>query len=247
LLLAYLLLEKDLGKVIVSHEYVQKTMDEERIHLFLKSLDGVLGTAFPADEDTNLSEISLWHSNTHYLFRWGDFIAGIFLSTIESKRFTRILTETVFEIEGRFGEQLKTTEFPEILTNDINEVITKNFESLIFKPIDDLATVNVILEHKDKYFVHTGTDGFEIYENRKNGAALGNFVNSYPTISFPGLDEVISILRTDLLSIGELEKRVRLLTVEDLALTLRQLLRLGIVECYIRPEDTKDIISPEMT
>ncbi|MFX0114964.1 MAG: hypothetical protein ACFFB3_10490 [Candidatus Hodarchaeota archaeon] len=241
MLLSYLIMEKNLRKVIIAHEFVQKTLDEERIHQFLKSLEGVLGTAFPADEETNLSEISMWHGSTHYLFRWGDHIAGVFLTTIESKRFNTIMTETVFELEGRFAEQLKAHDFSEGLVTDLGEVITKNFSSVIFNPVDDLSTVGTILEHKDEYFVHTGVEGFEIYEARKNGAALGNFVNSYPTISFPALDEVISILRTDLLSVGELENRVRLLSTGDLALTLRQLLRLGIVECYIKPEDVTEL------
>ncbi|MFQ5977794.1 MAG: hypothetical protein ACE5OZ_06690 [Candidatus Heimdallarchaeota archaeon] len=239
MLLSYLIMERNLRKVIITHEFVQKTLDEERIHHFLQSLDGVLGTAFPPDEETNLSEISLWHGSTHYLFRWGDHIAGVFLTTIESKRFNTIMTETIFELEGRFAEQLKASDFSESLITDLSEVVTKNFNSVIFNPVEDLSTVGTILEKKEEYFVHTGVEGFEIYEARKNGAALGNFVHSYATLSFPALDEVISILRTDLLSISELENRVRLLFPSDLALTLRQLLRLGIVECYIKPEDSE--------
>ncbi|MFX0206412.1 MAG: hypothetical protein ACFFDT_10545 [Candidatus Hodarchaeota archaeon] len=229
-------MEKNVRKVLLTHEFVQKTLDEERVYSFLKSLEGVIGTSFPTDEKTILSEISLWHGNTHYLFRWGDFIAGVFLTMIESKKFNTILTETIFEIEGRFGEQLQS-EMTEALTTEISEVVTKNFSSLIFSPVEDLSSVNIILQHKDSYFVHTGNDGFEIYESRKHGAAIGNFVNSYPTITLPALDEIISFLRTDLLTVSELEKRTRLLSPEDLALTLRQLLRLGIINAYEQREE----------
>ncbi|MHA2270750.1 MAG: hypothetical protein ACXACI_02740 [Candidatus Hodarchaeales archaeon] len=241
MLLSYMILEKNRRRVILTHEYVQKTLDEEQVHSFLKSLEGVIGTSFSADQETTISEISLWHGSTHYLLRWGEYIAGVFLTTIESKTFTTTLTETIFEVEGRFSDQLKAGAFSETLITDIGEVIAKNFSSIIFNPVDDLATVGTILDHKDEYYVHTGVEGFEIYETRKNGAAIGNFVNSYPTISFPALDEVVSILRTDLISLSDLEKRTRLLSPEDLALTLRQLLRLGIVECYTKPENPEAI------
>ncbi|MFX1512316.1 MAG: hypothetical protein ACFFCQ_07005 [Promethearchaeota archaeon] len=236
MLLSYMILEKNLLKVILTHEFVQKTLDEERVHNFLKSLEGVIGTSFPTDEKTILSEISFWHGSNHFLIRWGDYIAGVFLSMIESKKFTTILTETIFEIEGRFAEKLKTQDLSEALTTEIGDVITKNFRSLIFSPVDMLMAKD--LEQKDKYFVHTGNEGFEIFETRKHGAAIGNFVNSYPSITFPALDEIISILRTDLLTINELEKRVRLLSPEDLALTLRQLLRLNIINAYEKTEES---------
>ncbi len=241
MLLSYLLMDKKHRKVFLSKEFVVKTLDEERVLEFLKSMEGVLANVF-TDTESKLSEISLRLDTTNHLFRWGEYLCGVFLTTIESKRFNTILTETVFEVEGRFGDQLKAEELSESLITDIGGVVMKNFGEVIFSPIDDLSSVNVILENKNDYFVHTGVEGYEIYESRKNGAAMGNFVNSHPTLSFPALDEVISILRTDLLSVGELEERVRLLSVSDLALTLRQLLRLNIVECYVKPKERADLI-----
>jgi hypothetical protein len=232
MLQAYMLINLHTRQCIVANEVIQKTLDEDLVIDFVKAIEGVISTGFSDGLETKVSDLSLTHGDTYFLFRYGYYLAGIILSKFESKKYARVLAETVFEVETRFGEELLESKAE--LIPAIAEILLKNFEHLIYEPVYDFGTEDQ-LNHKNRYFMHTGAKGARVYEEKKKGAALSTFINSYDTIDFPAVDEVISILRTDITSVANLEMRVHSLSKEDLAVTLRQLLRLNIIECYTQP------------
>ncbi|MFX0061940.1 MAG: hypothetical protein ACFFC7_07100 [Candidatus Hermodarchaeota archaeon] len=235
---SYIILEARTNKVLHKHEFIEDTLDEEVIGDFLKSMQGILTTAF--GEKTVPSEFAIRKGNTFYTFRWGDRLVAVLLSNLESKLYSTRLTETIHEIESGltdvFSDLLNDEPLPETAIPHISTIVLKNFQDLVFFPIDDIGSVDRLLKKPDDYFVHTGIEGAASYEERKKSAALRNFVGSYEEITFEALDELISILRSDLVTVNELQKRLRLLDLKDLAITLRQLLRLNIMQIFSRPK-----------
>ncbi|MFW9993690.1 MAG: hypothetical protein ACFFD4_16710 [Candidatus Odinarchaeota archaeon] len=233
MLQAYMLINLHTRECIIANEVIQKTLDEDMVLRVVSTLEGVAKHSFSDELETSVSDLSLVHGATYYYFRWGRYLAAVILATFETKQYATVLAETVFELETSFGEDLLQAK--EELKPAMVEVVLKNFKDLIYEPVEDVGSVTNLLTHKNDYYMHTGRDGARVYEEKKKGAALRNFVHSYDTINFPAVDEVISILLTDVITVANLEKRARSLSTEDLALTLRQLLRLNIIECYTQP------------
>ncbi|MFX0091437.1 MAG: hypothetical protein ACFFBD_06710 [Candidatus Hodarchaeota archaeon] len=231
---SYLILDMHTHKILHKYEFVEKSLDEDLIGNFLNSMKGILSSAF--GEQTIPSEFSIRQANTFYTFRWGAHLVAVLLSNLESKLYTTRLTETIHEIETGLGDEIHGDTLPESVLPRIAEVVLKNFKDLVFLPVDDIGNVDQLLKAADDYYIHINVEAAANYEAKRSAPALRNFVNSYDTITFEALDELTSILRSDLITVSDLQTRMRLLNSQDLALTLRQLLRLNIVNCYTRPK-----------
>ncbi len=237
MLQSFFILATKTSKVIAAREFIKNGIDEDTISSFLNTMSGVVETTFTG-KTTQISEISMKYGDQFLFYRFGQHICGVIVSGIESKRFETTLSQTVFEIEERLSEELKQEVIGEEVVPRITDVVLKNFRELIFEEVADIGDVKTLLGHKTKYFFHTGEKGAKIYISKKNSAAFRIFIHSYDTITKEGVDEVIAILRTDLVTLETLEDRIRLLSEQDLALTLRQLLRLNIIDCYSQPEES---------
>ena len=237
MLQSFFFLHSRTKKVLVWKELIKNgPIEAETISGFVETVSKVVETTFPLDVETGLSEMTMHYGDSFLVFRYGAHVIGVLLVGVESKRFETVLTETVFELEARLSEEFKKDVLEEAVIAEVTEIVLKNFQDLIFQQVEDIGDVKYLLEDKEKFYWHVGKQGASIYEQKKRTPSVQIFINSYDTITEEGVDEAVSILRTDLVNFAELTNRIRLLNEEDLALTLRQLLRLNSIDCYIQPE-----------
>lgn len=229
------MLESKTKRVLIWKELIKNSIDADTISGFVETVSQVVKTTFPSDKPTGLSEITMKHGDDFLIFRYGAYVIGVLLVGLESKKFETVLTETIYEIETRLAEEFKKETLDETVLPQISDIVLENFQDLIFEEVEDIGDIKYLLEDKEKYYWHVGREGATIYEQKKKSPAFQIFVNSYDTISEEGVDEATSVLRTDLVTFAELINRVRQLNEEDLALTLRQLLRLNVMDCYTQP------------
>jgi hypothetical protein len=238
MLQSFFFLHSRTKRVLVWKELIKNgSIDADTISGFVETVSKVVETTFPSDVETGLNEMTMNYGDSFLLFRYGAHVIGVLLVGIESKRFGTILTETVFELETRLAEEFKKEVLEEAVIAEVSDIVLKNFQDLIFQQVEDIGDVKYLLDEKEKFYWHVGKEGAIIYEKKKKSASVQIFINSYDTITEEGVDEAISVLRTDLVNFAELNSRVDALNEEDLALTLRQLLRLNAVDCYIQPSD----------
>ena len=237
MLQSFFFLHSRTKKVLVWKELIKNgPIEAETISGFVETVSKVVETTFPSDVETGLSEMTMHYGESFLVFRYGAHVIGVLLIGVESKRFETVLTETVFELEARLSEEFKKDVLEEAVISEVTEIVLKNFQDLIFQQVEDIGDVKYLLEDKEKFYWHVGKQGAAIYEQKKKTPSVQIFINSYDTITEEGVDEAVSILRTDLVNFAELTDRIRLLNEADLALTLRQLLRLNSIDCYIQPE-----------
>lgn len=229
------MLESKTKRVLIWKELIKNSIDADTISGFVETVSQVVKTTFPSDKPTGLSEITMKHGDDFLIFRYGAYVIGVLLVGLESKKFETVLTETIYEIETRLAEEFKKETLDETVLPQISDIVLENFQDLIFEEVEDIGDIKYLLEDKEKYYWHVGREGATIYEQKKKSPAFQIFINSYDTISEEGVDEATSVLRTDLVTFAELINRVRQLNEEDLALTLRQLLRLNVMDCYTQP------------
>ena len=229
------MLESKTKRVLIWKELIKNSIDADTISGFVETVSQVVKTTFPSDKPTGLSEITMKHGDDFLIFRYGAYVIGVLLVGLESKKFETVLTETIYEIETRLAEEFKKETLDETVLPQISDIVLENFQDLIFEEVEDIGDIKYLLEDKEKFYWHVGREGATIYEQKKKSPAFQIFVNSYDTISEEGVDEATSVLRTDLVTFAELVNRVRQLNEEDLALTLRQLLRLNVMDCYTQP------------
>ena len=229
------MLESKTKRVLIWKELIKNSIDADTISGFVETVSQVVKTTFPSDKPTGLSEITMKHGDDFLIFRYGAYVIGVLLVGLESKKFETVLTETIYEIETRLAEEFKKETLDETVLPQISDIVLENFQDLIFEEVEDIGDIKYLLEDKEKYYWHVGREGATIYEQKKKSPAFQIFVNSYDTISEEGVDEATSVLRADLVTFAELINRVRQLNEEDLALTLRQLLRLNVMDCYTQP------------
>ena len=229
------MLESKTKRVLIWKELIKNSIDADTISGFVETVSQVVKTTFPSDKPTGLSEITMKHGDDFLIFRYGAYVIGVLLVGLESKKFETVLTETIYEIETRLAEEFKKETLDESVLPQISDIVLENFQDLIFEEVEDIGDIKYLLEDKEKFYWHVGREGATIYEQKKKSPAFQIFVNSYDTISEEGVDEATSVLRTDLVTFAELINRVRQLNEEDLALTLRQLLRLNVMDCYTQP------------
>ncbi|MFX1521144.1 MAG: hypothetical protein ACFFCD_14625 [Promethearchaeota archaeon] len=236
MLQSFFFLHSRTKKVLVWKELIKNgSLDADIISSFVETVSKVVETTFPTDIPTGLSEMTMNYGDNFLVFRYGAYVIGILQVGLESKRFGTILTETVFELEARLAEEFKKDVLEETVIAEVSDIVLKNFQDLIFQQVEDIGDVKYLLDEKEKFYWHVGREGATIYETKKKTPSVQIFINSYDTITEAGVDEAISVLRTDLVNFAELNERVHSLNEEDLALTLRQLLRLNAIDCYIQP------------
>jgi len=235
--MSFFIVEKRTKRVLVWKELIKDSIDADMVSMFVETVSKVVETTFPSDKPTGLSEITINHGDDFLIFRYGTFVIGVLLVAIESKKFETVLSETVYELESRLSDEFKKDALEEAVIPEITNIVLENFQDLLFEEVEDIGDIKYLLKEKEKYYWHVGREGALVYEKKKTSPAFQIFVNSYDTITGEGVDEATAVLRTDLVNFAELSERVRLLNKEDLALTLRQLLRLNVIDCYTQPSN----------